>query len=829
MGGVEFPVTNPVLIIALVMVTVLVAPLVSARFRVPGLVGLIVAGIFIGPHVLGLLARDLTMQVLGTIGLLYIMFLAGLDINLHDFEKYRNRSAVLGLLSFAVPQVVGTAMARTLLGMGWLEAVLLGSVLASHTLLAYPAVARLGLSRAQAVTVAVGATILTDTAALLVLAVVARSVEGASSGLFWLSFSLILALYVFAMLWGLPRFGQWFFRRIHAGEVVEFVFVLATAFTCSYLAEVAGVEAIIGAFLAGLGLNRLVPEKSPLMGRIRFVGDALFIPFFLISVGMLVDPAALAGDWRGWWTAGLMTITVIAAKWLAAAGTRPLFGYSRDEASLVFGLTVPQAAATLAATLIGYNLELFGEDVLNGSILMILVTCMLGPWVAERSGRRVALEAEMKPYTAGDAAQRILVPLANPATEPNLVDLALMIRHPQSDEPVFPLAIAPDGIDVKTQVAAGERLLTDAVMRIAAADVPVIPITRVDENVASGVVRAVKELLITTIVIGWSGRGAPSRFVFGSVLDELLSRSQEMVLVSKIDGPLNTVSRLVALIPPDVEREPGFDQSLKAVKQLATQVGSGLIMVAERARLDEIERHHTRTTPDVPTRFVALSHWGKLYESLDLERKRDDLIVLFSVREGTRAWRPSLQQLPTRLADQFEDAGLIVLHLPTYQPDGRPYRTGAPLFALREEYAAIDLTGSSAADLLQGLVRRIPEYSESAARALSSGHVPEIHPGVLFYHSHLTELREAVLLVGTCRPGVRISGADHPVALVLALLSPAGEPSERHLRRLAAVAKALHAPGIVDAVQKADSEGELVDIMAKILSSADPRDSGVRF
>lgn len=824
MPGIELPVTNPVLIIALVMGTVLVAPLLSTRFRIPGIVGLILAGVLIGPHVLGLLARDLTMQVLGTIGLLYIMFLAGLEINLHEFDKYRTRSVVLGLLSFALPQGVGVFVARGVLGFGWLEAVLLGSVFASHTLLAYPAVARLGITRSQAVTVTVGATIVTDTLALLVLAVVARMADGSATPAFWVFFATVFALYVFAMLWGLPRLGQWFFRRLHAGEVSEFVFILATAFVCAFLAELAGVEAIIGAFLAGLGLNRLVPERSALMGRIRFVGEALFIPFFLISVGMLVDPLALTGDARAWLIAIVMTATVIATKWLAATGTRPLFGYSSDEASLVFGLTVPQAAATLAATLIGYHLGLFNEDVLNGSILMILVTCLLGPWLAERSGRRVALRMEADRYVPTDAPQRILVPLANPATEPHLVDLAIMIRDANSIEPIFPLTIARDGLDVKLQVAAGERLLAYAVMRIAAADIPVLPITRVDEKVASGVLRAVKEQLITTIVIGWSGHGAPSRSVFGSMLDELLVKNQEMVLVSKIEEPLNTVKRLFVLIPPYVERDPGFGVSIRAVKQLASNMGATLVVMAESSRMEEVTRRLEWEKPAVSTRFVELSNWGAASSELENEWRRSDMLVLLSVREGTRAWRPTQEQLSRRLAEQFADSDFIALYLPVYGAEGAPSSESVPPITLRERHVAMGMSGTSTSELFRALLEHGPGNTSELRRNFETTNAVQIvYPGILFHHGHVAGLADTLLLIGICNRDVEVTDADGPVDIVLAMFSPEDEPSERHLQRLAGLAGALHTPGVVEALRSALSAAEVVQVLEQGIYGGAPR------
>ncbi|MDQ3556339.1 MAG: cation:proton antiporter, partial [Gemmatimonadota bacterium] len=455
----SLPVTAPTQIVAIAMVIFLLAPLLMQRLRVPGLIGLILAGAIVGPNALNLLARDQTIVLLGTVGLLYLMFLAGVEIDLHGFRRYRNRSLVFGALTFFIPQLVGTAVGR-LLGYGWPAAILLASMFASHTLLAYPIAIRFGISKNGAVTTAVGGTIITDTAALLVLAVIAASTRGTLDALFWVRLVVLLAVYLAAVLWGLPRLGRWFFRRGRTGGIAEYVFILAALFTGAFLAEVAGVEAIVGAFLVGLALNPLIPEHGPLTNRIHFVGEAVFIPFFLLSVGMLVDVRVLFGGVDAWRVMIAMTVTVTLTKWLAARVTQRIYRFSPEEGWMIFGLSVPQAAATLAATLVGYEVGLFDDAVLNGSILMILVTCIVGPYVVEKFGRRMALREERRPLDPEAAPQRILVPMANPATANALLDLALVIREPGSTEPLFPLTVVPDEEERSAEnVALAEKML----------------------------------------------------------------------------------------------------------------------------------------------------------------------------------------------------------------------------------------------------------------------------------------------------------------------------------------------------------------------------------
>jgi Kef-type K+ transport systems, membrane components len=379
----SLPFSDPVLIFASVMVLILLAPLLARRCRLPEIIGLLLAGMVVGPHGLNILARDQTIELLGAVGLLFIMFLAGLEIDLNQVRRNRAPTLVFGLLTFAVPLALGILLGQVF-GMSVPVAVLLASMFSSHTLLTFPMAGRLGLAKSPATTTAIGGTIITDTLALLILAVIAGSVHGELNALFWTRLLLLMAVYVVGVFFLVPLLSRWFFRRITADENLEFVFVLALTFTCAWLAHLAGLEPIIGAFLAGLTLNPLIPERSLLMTRIHFTGEVLFIPFFLISVGMLVDLSLLLAGSATWIIAIGMTSVALLAKFLAAAATQKLLGLQRDEGWLIFGLSVNQAAATLAAALVGYNLGLFSEAVITGTIMMIAVTCLAGSVVTER-------------------------------------------------------------------------------------------------------------------------------------------------------------------------------------------------------------------------------------------------------------------------------------------------------------------------------------------------------------------------------------------------------------------------------------------------------------
>lgn len=425
------PITDPVAIFLIILAIMLVAPLLFERLRLPGIVGLIVAGVLVGPHGFGLLERDSTIVLLGTVGLLFLMFMAGLETSLDDLKYNADKAVIFGLATFAVPMLLGVA-AMMLLGYPFLAAVLVASCFASHTLLALPIASKLGIMRSQSVTATLGATLITNILALLVLAVVVKAHQGNLTLGFWLFLIPSLSLYTFATLWGIPRLGRWFFRRFGHDEGAEFTFVVATLFVVSYFAKLIEIESIIGAFLAGIAITQLIPQLSPLMNRIQFIGNTLFVPFFLISVGMLVNPGILFQESRSLLVSVVMVGVAIAAKLIPAWGSGKLFQFDFANTMVMFGLSVAQAASTLAAITVAYNIKLVDQLTVNGTIAMILVTCIASPWITARWGQGMqSSSTSVRQSQPSDGSQipkyRILVPVANPSTEDNLLQLALIL------------------------------------------------------------------------------------------------------------------------------------------------------------------------------------------------------------------------------------------------------------------------------------------------------------------------------------------------------------------------------------------------------------------
>ncbi|MBD0336924.1 MAG: cation:proton antiporter [Cyanobacteria bacterium Co-bin13] len=817
--GFPLPVQDPVLIFGICMVVILVTPLLFERFKLPGIIGPIVAGVVLGASVLNVLERGQAIELLGNVGLLYIMFLAGLEINLTQFRKNRDRSLVFGIITFTIPQVTGTIIFR-LLGFDWAASILVASMFASHTLVPYPIISRLGIVKNDAVVTTVGGTILTDTVALLVLVVIARSVQGDLDARFWITLSLSMAIYVAAVLYLLPILVRWFFRNVSDGGKSEFVFVLAVVFIGAYLARAVGTEAILGAFLVGLTLNRLIPERSRLMSQIQFFGETFIIPFFLIFIGLLVDVSVLASSPTAWLVMGTMLATNVGTKFVAAGITRKIYNYSNAQGWVIFGLSTCEAAATLAATLVGYELGIIGDDVLNGVVMMIFATCVLGPWVVERFGREVARQEQEQLYEPRQAPQRILVPLANPATSEALLNLAAMLRDEKSEEAVFPLTAIAEEADTEnteSKVAGAERLLAHAIVHAAEMDIPVNPVTRVARNPASGIIDAATERRISDIVIGWNGARSTQQRIFGTVIDQVLERSTQQIWVCKLNHPINTFQRLVVLLPPLIDHNLGFYETVRSLKHLAAQLGTQLQVLVVQDDPERFRRHFEAIAIEATTGFIQVPNWQSVRTEMQDFSSDNDLVVLVSAREGTLAYNRQLAQLPQTLSDL--NASFLVLY--PSERDARNYGAMQPRGLpeiLTEDRIKLNLATASYERTVEALLSTaMPKEDPQHWAVLKSlvyddvGYASEILPGVIISHARVQGLKETQLFLGIHPQGVPHDRAEKPVHVVLLLLSPGQRSTQDHLTQLAEIARSFNHGDRLDNLINAESVDEVRD------------------
>lgn len=564
------------------------------RLRIPHIIGMILAGIVIGEHGFNILARDSSFELFGKVGLYYIMFLAGLEMNMEDFKSIRMKATVLGLLAFIIPLGIGVWTNQHLLGYGLITSVLLASMYASHTLIAYPIVIRYGINRQRAVSIAVGGTAVTDTLTLLVLAVISGMYKGETSDMFWIWLVLKVIVVSAVIMLTFPRIGRWFFRR-YSDQVVQYIFVMAMVFLGAGLMEWVGMEGILGAFLAGLVLNRLIPHVSPLMSHLEFVGNALFIPYFLIGVGMLINVNVLFGHIDSLKVASVMIVVALLGKWIASWLTQKIYRMKSVERELMFGLSNAQAAATLAAVLVGYNIilpsgeRLLNEDVLNGTILLILVTCVVSSFITEHAAKRIAMDDAELDEEKEQKKERILIPVANPDTLERLMQLALVVRDEKRTDNLVALNVINDNNDSVRLEMRGKRSLERAAQIAASANVPLKTVSRFDLNIATGILHTAKETESTTIVIGLHNKSNLVDSFFGNLTEDLLKNTYQQVMIARFQMPVNTLRRIIVAVPPKSEFEHGFVKWITHLCRMSSQLGCRLHFFAHPQTLGYIK------------------------------------------------------------------------------------------------------------------------------------------------------------------------------------------------------------------------------------------------
>jgi len=673
----SLPLKNPVIIFSLVLFIILFTPLLLNKLKVPHIIGLILAGIIIGPYGFNLLLRDSSIVLFGTVGLLYIMFTAGLEIDLEEFKKSRVKSLLFGIYTFSVPMILGTVAAYYLLGYNLPTAILLSSMFASHTLLAYPITSRYGINRIRSVTLTIGGTIITDILALLVLAAIVGMYKGEISVAFWMRLLLSSAIFAAIVFFVFPIIARWFFKKFD-DNISQYIFVLAIVFLGSFLAEAAGLEAIIGAFLSGLAINRFIPHSSPLMNRIDFVGNALFIPFFLIGVGMLVDFSVLFKGWGALKVAGVMIVIAVIGKYVAAWFTQKTFALSADERQMIFGLSNARVGATLAVVLVGYNvilgetpagnpIRLLNEDVLNGTILMILVTCTISSITVEKTSRKISLLENAEPVEAKDEADdRILVSLAYPDMVTNLVDLALLLKPHNSKSPVYALHVADEHDTSANEHAAGKKMMQRAAKHAASTDNTIIPITRFDLNISNGIIYTIKEHNIKNVIIGLHHLAHKGDEFLGAVAEKILERTGEMIFIYKAAQPINTLKRIAAVVPPQAEHEHGFQKWFERLQAISRETGLPLFIYANTSTLKILKAINAGNKTPLTISFEEFSNWDE-FLIFTSEVKQDDLFIIVSSRKGYLSYNPFLEKLPVYLTKYFRNNSYILLYPPQLQ------------------------------------------------------------------------------------------------------------------------------------------------------------------
>lgn len=676
-----FPITSPTMIFFVVLCIILFAPIIMGKLRIPHIVGMVLAGVAVGPHGLNILAKDSSFDLFGHVGLYYIMFLAGLEMNMSNFRKNRVRTFTHGIMAFVIPMAMGFVINRSILHYSVMTSILLASMYASHTIITYPIVMRYGLTRQRSVTIAVGATAITDTLTLLVLAIVGGMFKGEITGGFWLMLFLKIAAVFLIIMYVFPRIAKHFFHR-HEDNVAQFIFMLAMTFLGAWFMELIGMEGLLGAFLTGLALNRYVPNVSPLMLHLEFVGNAIFIPYFLIGVGMLVNVKLLFGGLAAFHVAGVMILVALTSKWIASLLTQKLFGMRGVERELIYGLSNAQAGATLAAVMVGYNLitpdgqRLLNDDVLNGTVILILVTCIFSSFMTERASKRIALESQAAvPEEETGDDEKIMVPMKHKETADTLISLATMMRNRVLNRGIVALNIVYDDTNRLKYQERGRSLLEHVVKTANSTGVMVQTQVRIATNIINGIKHAFKEYNASEIIMGMhSGDEAAGKF-WGEFIPGLFSGLNRQITIVRCLRPLNTIRRIQVAVPSRAEFEPGFYRWLERLARVAENLECRIQFHAKRETLSLINQYVQNRHPNVRAEYTYMAHWidmPKLSEGVE----DDHLFVVITARKGTISYKSALERLPEELTRHFSGKSLMIIFPDQY---GEP--VGAMTFA----------------------------------------------------------------------------------------------------------------------------------------------------
>lgn len=662
------PLEDPVLKFLVVLIIILFAPILLNKIKVPHLLGLIIAGAVIGPNGFNVLARDSSIVVTGTTGLLYIMFLAGLEIDLAEFKKNKWKSITFGLYTFSVPFVMGILTSHYFFNFPWLTSVVFASIFSSHTLISYPIVSKLGIAKSLPVNIAVGGTMITDILALLVLAICVGVTQGEVNAAFWTKISVSMVIFSIVVLFGFPIIGRWFFKKV-SDNISQYIFVLVMIYLAALLAELAGVEAIIGAFFAGLALNRLIPHTSALMNRVEFVGNAIFIPFFLISVGMIIDFSVFLKDIKTIEVAILMTVIGILAKYLAAVFTQKSFRLTKEQGGVIFGLSTAHAAATLAIVMVGYNIiigetdagepiRLLDDSVLNGSILLILVSCTVSSFVTQRNANKLVRSENEDTISKTNPDDESIMLAVNylPTVEP-MTNLALLLKSKNNKENLYALNIINEEKNESSRKNA-EKILHASQSVGAAADVKIVPLTRYDADVVNGINNEIKVHSITDLLIGVDPqKGFSPSFVY-NLYSGYLQNSVSNVLVYHSAQPVSTIQKYVVVFPPDAHLEPGFFHSLLKVWNIGRNSGSKIEFYGSEETLKLVE--DIKHKVNIEASVIIFNQWSEIKKIFEKMKENDALILFMATREMV-SYLPEMQNVPDQMNQYFRNTNYLLV------------------------------------------------------------------------------------------------------------------------------------------------------------------------
>lgn len=663
------PITNPTLIFFVVLCIILLAPIVMNKLRIPHIIGMVLAGIVIGRYGLNILERDSSFELFGKVGMLYIMFLAGLEMDAGDFNKRTEQFGMFGLLTFIIPFATGYATGIWLLGYSNMASLILACILASNTLIAYPIVCRYGLQRHKSVALSVGSSMIALTLSLLILAAIVGANNGETDIWFWLIFTLKVAAYCVGSAILIPRLTRWFFHR-YADAVMLYIYVLSVLFLSAAVAEMCGLEGIFGAFLTGLILNRFIPSVSPLMNRIEFIGNALFIPYFLIGVGMLIDISILFHGWYTLWVVICIVMAATISKAAAAYISSISFRMPTVFGHMMFGMTEAHAAGAIAMTMVGMRLtgadgrQLVDSDMLNGVVIMILFTCVISSIIVEQTSQQILMADDSllsSDYTKAGDDEKIMIPFQHKEDVEALVNMANVTMNKKLNRGLIGINVVYDDQHSETNQKNGKQILSHAVAMAVASDIRMQTQSRLATNIANGIKHAFKENDASEIIMAMHRPGNPGDDFWGAYAQGLTSDIYRQILICRINSPLATIRRIHVAVPSRVQFEPGFHRWVETLARMAERMSCRMVFHGREDTTSLIKNYITEHHPTVRADYELMQHW-RYVTSLARIVSSDHLFVVITARQGTVSYKPAFDKLPQELTQSFPDCSLLIIY-----------------------------------------------------------------------------------------------------------------------------------------------------------------------
>lgn len=658
------PFKNSILVFSIILFIILLSPIILRKLKIPEIIGLIISGAIIGPYGLNIIEKNSAIDLFSTIGLLYIMFMAGLDLNVREFNKFKYKSLTFGVFTFIIPLIIGYPVCYYILHFDYNASLLIASMFSTHTLISYPIISRLGITRNEAVAITVGGTIFTDTAVLLLLAIISVSATGTIGYAFWIKLILSMIIFLFISFYIIPKISSWFFKKLEAEKHSHFIFVLSIVFLLAFLAEISGLEPIIGAFVAGLALNKLIPRTSALMNRIEFAGTSLFIPFFLISVGMIINTFDVFKSYNTIYIALVLTIIAILGKYLAALLTGLVINYNKVQRNLIFGLSSSHAAATLAIILVGFKLGIIHEDVLNAIIILILITCIVSSFITENAGKKMALiDNNLNSYDVEKISQKILVPISNPKSFEKLLDLAFLIKKKNSNFPIMALKIVSDDNNTKANLFEARKILEDAKHHASSFDENIEVITTIDQNIVGGIQRVIKEYSATDIIIGFDSKNNIFDFLLDKKFYSFTENVSQLILVSNMVNQIYYHKRIVVICSQFSEMEIGFNYWMKIIARLSQNLNVPKLFFTHKDTFTHVVDFNNKNKLNTNLKHKEFSEWNDfLIISKDIIST--DLILIVLPRKGCISYSINQTNIPQKIKKHFSENSCVFIHPP---------------------------------------------------------------------------------------------------------------------------------------------------------------------